>query len=125
MGHNDPGGRDEKWPSGQKAPSLQRKIGTFSLMDHGGWHLPSHGQPPLSSSVGMETGPVRGWPERGCWPVSKLRLGAAPWKRNPKSKIPLRPTCCLVSPRAILHLLFCALSMYLQVLIEQTLAGAQ
>lgn len=79
----------------------------------------------LSSSVGMGTGLVRGWPERGCWPVSEPRLRAALWKRNPKSKIPLRPTRCLVSPRAILHLLFCALSVYLQVLIEQTLAGAQ
>lgn len=123
MDHNDPGATDEKWPSWQKAPSLQRKVVTFSLVDHGGLHLPSYGQPPLSFSVGMETDLVRGWPEQGCWPASELR--EALWKRNPKSRIPLRSTCCLVSPRAIPHLLFCALSVYLQVLIEQTPAGAQ
>ena len=61
----------------------------------------------------------------GLEPASEGRLRAALWKRNPKFRVPLSSTHCLVSPRATLHLLFCALSTYLQVLIEQTLAGAQ
>ena len=48
-----------------------------SLLDWRGKYLLSHGQPPLSLSVGMGTGLVRDWPEWGVEPASELRFRAA------------------------------------------------
>lgn len=64
----------------------------FSLLDWRGKYLLSHGQSPLSLSMGLGTGLVRDWPEWGVEPASELRLRAALLKRNPKSSVPLRPT---------------------------------
>ena len=79
---------------------------------------------PQSAAVGVRTGPARGWPEQGFDQHVSRDSGQLPGKETPRPVF-FKTHLLFVLPRAILHLLFCALPTYLQVLIEQTLARAQ